>query len=30
MDGVLENKTLMDLVSIQKGKKLDDIVMYDI
>jgi len=30
MDGVLENKTLMDLVEMQNKKKPEDMVMYDI
>jgi len=30
MDGVLESKTLQDLVEIQKKKKAVDMVMYDI
>jgi len=30
MDGVLESKTLMDLVQMQRGKKAVDMVMYDI
>jgi len=30
MDGVLESKTLQDLVEIQKNKKAVDMVMYDI
>jgi Rrf2 family protein len=30
MDGVLESKTLQDLVEMQKNKKAVDMVMYDI
>jgi Rrf2 family cysteine metabolism transcriptional repressor len=30
MDGVLESKTLQDLVEMQKNKKAEDMVMYDI
>jgi len=30
MDGVLESKTLQDLVEIQEKKKAEDMVMYDI
>jgi Rrf2 family transcriptional regulator, cysteine metabolism repressor len=30
MDGVLESKTLQDLVEMQKSKKAVDMVMYDI
>jgi Rrf2 family cysteine metabolism transcriptional repressor len=30
MDGVLESKTLLDLVEIEKGKKTLDTAMYDI
>ena len=30
MDGVLESKTLMDLVEMQQNKKAADMVMYDI
>jgi Rrf2 family protein len=30
MDGVLESKTLQDLVQMQKKKKTADMVMYDI
>jgi Rrf2 family protein len=30
MDGVLESKTLQDLVEMQKKKKVVDMLMYDI
>ena len=30
MDGVLESKTLQDLAEMQKTKKAEDMVMYDI
>jgi hypothetical protein len=30
MDGVLESKTLQDLVDMQKGKGTANVVMYDI
>ena len=30
MDGVLESKTLQDLVEMQKKKRAEDMVMYDI